>query len=84
MKVEVFSGPHCAYCEQAKQLLQRKGIDFETLDIAADENHRQELARRLPRARALPQIFIDGTHIGSIEDLQIMESRGELDELVKK
>ena len=45
MKVEIFSSPQCNYCEQAKQLLQRKGIAFETLDIAADEKHREEFMR---------------------------------------
>ncbi len=84
MKVEVFSSPQCGYCEQAKQLLQRKGVAFETLDIAVDEKNREELMRRLPRTRALPQIFIGGAHIGSFEDLQILDSRGELDALLKK
>jgi len=84
MKVEVFSGPNCSYCEQAKALLQRKGIAFETLDIEADEDNRRELIERLPRARALPQIFINGNHIGSTEDLQIMDERGELDELMSE
>jgi len=84
MKVEIFSGPQCSYCEQAKQLLQRKGVAFEMLDIAADEKNREELMRRLPRTRSLPQIFIGGAHIGSFEDLQILDSRGELDGLLEK
>lgn len=79
MTVEIFTSPQCHYCEQAKELLQRRGIAFDALDIAAEDAHREELIRRLPRVRALPQIFIDGRHIGGLEDLQIIDARGELD-----
>ena len=79
--VEIFSSPGCGYCERAKQRLAAKGIAYVDLDIAGDDKHRAELLRRLPRARALPQIFIDGEHIGGFDDLCLLDETGRLDAL---
>ena len=82
MKVEVFSSPQCHYCEQAKRILREKGIAFENRDIAQDDNNRIEFLQRLPRVRSLPQIFIDGAHIGGFEDLEILNNNGKLDQII--
>ena len=78
MTVEVFSGPNCNYCKRAKELLDRKGVVYTDLDISLPE-HRDEFVRRLPRARAIPQIFINGEHIGGSEDLELLDQDGRLD-----
>lgn len=83
MGVEVFSGPNCGYCERAKQLLARRGIDYVDLDISQPE-HRDEFARRLPRARAIPQIFVNGEHIGGSDDLEILDGDGRLEAMLKQ
>ena len=75
MAIEIFTGPSCGYCRQAKALLDRLGLDYVEYDIAA-EAHREELFRRLPRGRAIPQIFVDGAHIGSYEDLAHQAEKG--------
>ncbi len=81
-KVEIFSGPNCSYCARAKALLEERGIAYTDRDIAGDPANRDELVRRLPRAKVIPQIFIDGAHIGGYEDLCLLDERGRLDELV--
>jgi len=81
VKVEIFTGPQCAYCEQAKALLQQKNISFEELDIS-ETQHYAEFIERLPRAKSIPQIFVNGEHIGSLEDLQIINEDGRLDRLL--
>ena len=73
-KIEIFTGPKCSYCEQAKALLNQHGLDYSERNISEPEVM-EEFRQRLPRSRALPQIFIDGNHIGSLEDLQIQLSR---------
>ncbi|MDJ0946753.1 MAG: glutaredoxin domain-containing protein [Kiloniellales bacterium] len=80
-KIEIFSAPDCGYCRRAKELLDGKGLAYRELDIAADPAQLGELRRRLPRSKAIPQIFIDGEHIGGYEDLCLLEARGELDAL---
>ena len=80
-KIEIFSAPDCGYCRRAKKLLDAKGLAYQELDIAAEPAHREDLQRRLPRSKAIPQIFIDGAHIGGYEDLCLLDERGELDPL---
>lgn len=80
-KIEVFTSPHCSHCESAKQLLKAAGLAYTECDIAAVPGNLAEFQRRLPRTRALPQIFIDGQHIGSYEDLVLLGSKGRLGEL---
>ena len=68
--IEIFTGPNCAYCEQAKALMRLKGFEFVEKNIA-EPGMIEDFRQRLPRSKALPQIFIDGRHIGSLEDLQL-------------
>ena len=81
MRIEVFSGPNCNYCKRAKALLDEKGVVYEDLDIS-ESAHRDEFMRRLPRARAIPQIFIEGEHIGGCEDLELLNGDGRLDTML--
>ncbi len=80
-RIEIFSAPDCGYCRRAKELLDGKGLAYQELDIAADPAQLEELLRRLPRSKAIPQIFIDGEHIGGYEDLCLLDERGKLNAL---
>ncbi|PKO41045.1 MAG: glutaredoxin 3 [Betaproteobacteria bacterium HGW-Betaproteobacteria-3] len=79
--IEIFSGPNCGYCARAKTLLSERNLAYSDLDISHDEN-RRELLKRLPRSKTIPQIFIDGEHIGGCEDLEILDQKGELKRLM--
>ncbi|MDX8401298.1 MAG: glutaredoxin 3, partial [Mariprofundaceae bacterium] len=68
-KVEIYSGEHCPYCMRAKALLKKKGVDFVEYDVHREPARREEMQRRAPGARTIPQIFIDGAHIGGCDDL---------------
>ena len=74
-EIEMFSGPGCAYCEASKQLLGAEGLPFIEYDVSLPE-HLAEFTKRLPRVRSIPQIFVDGEHIGSYEDLASLVSSG--------
>lgn len=74
VNVEVFSGPQCAHCERAKMMLDRNGIAYTEHDISVAESQ-AELARRLPRAKSVPQVFVAGEHIGNDEDLELLLRR---------
>ncbi len=76
-KIEIFSQPNCQYCNAAKALLESQEIAYTERNIADPENMR-EFARRLPRVRSLPQIFVNGEHIGNDQDLQIWAKDGRL------
>ncbi len=71
MKIEIFSTPQCSYCDAAKKLLDDKGLAYTTLDVMSEPAILADFKRRLPRVKAVPQIFIDGEHIGGYEDLRL-------------
>ncbi len=70
MKAIVWSNVGCSYCEQAKNLLKAKDIEFEERNIAHGTWTVQQLQEAVPGARTVPQIFIDEKYIGGYQELQ--------------
>jgi glutaredoxin 3 len=82
-RVEIYTGPHCGYCFRAKALLARKSLAFREHDVSRPDAYAAMLAR-LPGARTIPQIFIDGEHIGGCDDLEALDASGGLDSLTRR
>ena len=81
-KVEIYTTPTCGYCAAAKRLLGQKGVSFTEIDVAAQPARRAEMTQRANGGRTVPQIFIDGQHIGGCDDLYALESARKLDPLL--
>jgi len=81
-KVEIYSSPWCGYCMRAKRLLDAKGVAYEDIDIDADSARRNEMASRAGGRRTVPQIFIDGHHVGGCDELHALEREGRLDPML--
>jgi len=69
MKAVVWSKDACPFCVQAKALLELRGVEFEERNVSKDWT-REQLLEAVPNARTLPQIFLDGQHIGGFTDLR--------------
>lgn len=69
MKATVWSKDMCGYCEQAKQLLTMKGIEFEERKIGKDWT-KEQLLEAVPTARSVPQIFLDDQYVGGYQELK--------------
>lgn len=69
MKATVWSKDMCGYCEQAKQLLTMKGIEFEERKIGKDWT-KEQLLEAVPTARSVPQIFLDEQYVGGYQELK--------------
>ena len=80
-KVEIYTTLLCGFCYRAKKLLDQKGVAYTEVDLMAQPDKRQEMVRRAGRS-SVPQIFIDGRHIGGCDDLYALEARGGLDPLL--
>jgi glutaredoxin 3 len=80
-KVVVYSTNVCPYCVRAKSLLQRKGVEYEELNIDQDMSLMEEMMERSQR-RTVPQIFIDEFHVGGYDDMAELDAEGRLDELL--
>ena len=83
-KIEIYSKNLCPYCERAKLLLKRKGLDFSEYLVDQAPEKFAELLERAPGKRSLPQIFINDQYIGGSDDLYALESAGKLDKLLSK
>jgi len=68
MKATIWSKDMCPYCDRAKALLKQKGIEFEERKIGNGWS-REQLLESVPSARTVPQIFLDGQHVGGYDDL---------------
>jgi glutaredoxin 3 len=83
-KVEIYTTPICPYCFRAKRLLQRKGVDFDEIDLWAEPQRREEMAQRAEGRRTVPQVFVNGHRLGDSDELHALEAAGRLDVLLRE
>ncbi len=81
-KVELYTTMFCPYCARARSLLAKKGVDYSDIDVMADTAKRDEMMARSGGRQTVPQIFIDGQHIGGSDELAALERDGKLDALL--
>lgn len=81
-KVEIYTTFLCGFCYRAKKLLESKGVAYEETDVMAEPAKRKEMLARANGRHTVPQIFIDGKHIGGCDDLYALDAKGGLDPLL--
>ena len=81
-EVEIYTRATCGYCIRAKRLLAMRGVDYKEIPIDRDQNSRAEMIERAQGRTTVPQIFIDGQHIGGCDDLFELEQEGKLADLL--
>jgi glutaredoxin 3 len=81
--VEIFTAALCPFCSAAKKLLKSKGIDFSEVDVTFNPKKRKELARAAGKT-SVPQIWIDGQHVGGCDELYALDAEGRLDPMLQK
>ncbi len=81
-KVDIYTKFGCGYCVRAKRLLDQKDVDYTEYDITLGGSKRDEMLKRAPGARTVPQIFIGETHVGGSDELHALEREGKLDALL--
>ena len=59
--IKVYSKPNCQFCDMSKQLLESRGVAYESIDITLDSDARQMLVDA--GFRSVPQIYNGTTHI---------------------
>jgi len=82
-KVEMYTKWACPYCVAAKALLEGKGVSIEEYDITMGGAKRAEMVERVPGARTVPQILIDGRAYGGFDDISALDRAGNLDPLLQ-
>jgi glutaredoxin 3 len=81
--VDIYTQRYCPYCNWAKELLTRKGVNFHEIDVTADRDMREQMIKRANGGTTVPQIFIGATHVGGCDDLYALHEAGKLDPLLQ-
>ena len=79
--VEIYTKSWCPYSVRAREHLMAKGVVFEEIDVTTDTEREAEMVQRAGRT-SVPQIFIDGHHVGGNDDLITTDESGELNRLL--
>jgi glutaredoxin 3 len=81
-EIEIYTTRYCPYCQAAKRLLSRKGVEFTEIDVSGDQKGRSDMVARANGRMTVPQIFIGSTHVGGYDDLSALDRVGKLDPLL--
>ncbi|HHQ13576.1 MAG TPA: glutaredoxin 3 [Chromatiales bacterium] len=81
-RVVIYTRALCGYCSAALRLLRKKGVDFDEIDVTFRPALRKQMIERASGRSTVPQIFIDGAHIGGYDELAALDRAGKLDELL--
>lgn len=77
MHIKIYTKAYCSYCYAAKNLLVKRGFEFEEIPISGDAEAEQQM-RELSGRTTVPQIFIDDTPIGGYTELVELDMEGKL------
>jgi glutaredoxin 3 len=80
-KITLYTTDFCPYCVRAKQLLTRRELDFEEINLARDPDGRAKLVE-LTGMMTFPQILVGDEPIGGFDQLAAADRSGQLDELL--
>lgn len=81
-KVEIYTKWGCPFCVRAKALLDSKGVAYEEYDITLGGPKRAEMEQRVPGARTVPQVIVDGQALGGSDDIHALDRAGKLNPLL--
>ena len=80
--VEIYTTRYCPFCNAAKALLRRKGVNYSEIDIGLDWERREEMIQRTNGRMTVPQIFIGAMHVDGSDELHALERAGKLEPLL--
>lgn len=80
-EIIIYTTNYCPYCVRAKDLLKRKGQPFTEINVE-DDDAREAMIAKAGGRRTVPQIFINGTHVGGYDDMAALDKAGKLDAML--
>jgi glutaredoxin 3 len=80
--VEIYTRDWCGYCTRAKRLLAERGAQFTEFNIGDNPDARAVMLDRVPGRTTVPQIFINGQHVGGCDDLVALDRAGKLEPML--
>lgn len=81
-EIDIYTQPSCPYCARAMALLSQKGVAFNEIIAPRGSAEREQAQLRSGGRTTVPQIFINGQHVGGCDDLFALDREGGLDKLL--
>ena len=79
----IYSSAICPYCLAAKNFLKSKGLDYREVRIDLDSLARKDMMDKAKRT-SVPQIFVNGVHVGGFDDMVAMDRAGNFAPLLEQ
>ena len=83
VNIDIYTTPYCPFCIRAKKLLTNKKVEFNEIDLSENPDKFEEMLSKSNGARTVPQIFVNGEHIGDCDHIHDLDQKGELDKILK-
>jgi len=83
VNVDIYTTPYCPFCIRAKKLLANKKVEFNEIDLSENPDKFEEMLLKSKGVRTVPQIFVNGEHIGDCDHIHDLDQKGELDKILK-
>jgi glutaredoxin 3 len=83
-RVEIYTTMLCPYCWRAKKLLEERGVAYQEVDVMADGGLRAEMRQRSGGRTSVPQVFINGRHVGGCDELYALDRAGKLKAMLEQ
>ena len=81
-QVTIYTSMFCPYCSRAKRRLSETGVQFDEIDVTMSAKKRAEMTEMAGGRTSVPQIFVDGRHIGDCDGIHALDAEGKLDPLL--
>lgn len=83
-RVEIYTTMLCPFCWRAKKLLEERGVTYHEVDVMTDGKLRAEMRQRAGGRTSVPQIFINGQHVGGCDELYALDRAGKLKPMLEQ
>lgn len=82
--VVIYTKTYCPFSKECKEFLKEKGVDFDEKILDNDPDTLAEMEAKTGERKDTPQVFVNGHHIGSFDDLKALDETGKLNQLLKR
>ena len=82
-EIIIYTTRFCPYCLRAKEFLKSQSLVYKEVAVDGDSVQRAELRKKAGGSHTVPQIWINGHHVGGCDDLLYLNASGQLSKLLK-
>lgn len=82
--VVLYTKTYCPFSKECKEFLKERGVEFDEKILDNDPATIAEMEAKTGERTDTPQVFVNGHHIGTFDDLKALDKVGKLNKLLKR